>query len=250
MTSRPEDTSRTEDIVLLHGFSGTCHAWDRVTTELDRERYRLLALDLPGHGVEADAPRPITFEGCVASVLERSPERFVLGGYSMGGRIALHLALTAPERVRRLVLLGVSAGIESEEERARRRDADRAIAAELENAPFEDFIERWRSQPLFAGEPADVSALARADQRRNRPRALAAVMRGIGTGEMQPLWDRLGELEMPVKLMAGDRDVKFVQAGRRMAELIAHAELCIVPGGHGLPLENPAAVAQVLAGEA
>lgn len=238
-----------ENVVLLHGFSGTSRAWDGVVARLPPERYLSLALDLPGHGGEADAPRPITFDHCVANVLERAPEYFTIGGYSMGGRIGLHVALAAPERVRRLVLVGVTAGIENDEERARRRDSDHAIADELESAPFEEFIERWRSQPLFAGEPADVGLLARADQRRNRPDALAAVLRGIGTGEMQPLWDRLGELTMPVTVVAGDRDVRFVQAGRRMVELLPRAELRIVPGGHGLPLENPIAVTEALACE-
>jgi 2-succinyl-6-hydroxy-2,4-cyclohexadiene-1-carboxylate synthase len=235
-----------ESVVLLHGFGGTRRAWDGVLAHLPAERYRPLALDLPGHGCEADAPRPITFDGCVASVLERSPERFVLAGYSMGGRMALHVALAAPARVERLVLIGVTAGIEDEQERARRRDSDGGLADDLERGSFERFIERWRAQPLFAGEPADVSALARADQRRNRPDALAAVLRGVGTGEMAPLWDRLGELEMPVTVVVGDRDVKFQEAGRRMVELIPRAELRVVPGAHHLPLENPQAVAEAV----
>jgi 2-succinyl-6-hydroxy-2,4-cyclohexadiene-1-carboxylate synthase len=232
--------------VLLHGFGGTCHAWDGVLAHLPAERYRPLALDLPGHGCEVDAPRPITFDSCVESVLERSSERFVLAGYSMGGRIALHVALAAPERIKRLVLIGVTAGIEDERERARRRDSDGGLADDLERGSFEQFIERWRAQPLFAGEPADVSALARADQRRNRPDALAAVLRGVGTGEMRPLWDRLGELEMPVTVVVGDRDVKFHEAGRQMVELIPRAELQVVPGAHHLPLENPQAVAEAV----
>jgi 2-succinyl-6-hydroxy-2,4-cyclohexadiene-1-carboxylate synthase len=165
----------------------------------------------------------------------------------MGGRIALQLALAAPARVRRLVLVGVTAGIEDEQERERRRDSDRRLAEDLETGTFEQFIERWRAQPLFEGEPADVSALARADQRRNRPDALAAVLRGIGTGEMRPLWDRLGELQMPVRVLVGDRDVKFQQAGRRMVGLIGRGELRVVRGAHHLPLENPAAVAAAIA---
>jgi 2-succinyl-6-hydroxy-2,4-cyclohexadiene-1-carboxylate synthase len=234
------------DVVLLHGFSGTHRAWDGVIAALDHERYLALALDLPGHGDAADAERPISFDGCVAHVLARSPERFTLCGYSLGGRVALHVALAAPERLERLVLVASSPGIEDAHERARRRKDDRTLADDLERLPFEEFIERWRTQPLFAAEPPEVGALARADQRRNRPDALAAVLRGIGAGEMQPLWMRLGELRMPVTIVVGARDGKFVELGRRMLALLSDAELIVLDGGHGLPLENPRALASVL----
>ncbi|HEX5851888.1 MAG TPA: alpha/beta fold hydrolase [Solirubrobacteraceae bacterium] len=235
-----------ENLVLLHGFSGTRHAWDGVIERLDPERYLPLALDLPGHGEAADAPRPITFAGCVAAVLAQAPERFTLCGYSMGGRVALHVALAAPERVSRLVLVSSTAGIEDEAERAARRRADHALADELERIPFEDFIERWRTQPLFADDPPEVGELARVDQRRNRPDALAAVLRGIGTGEMAPLWCRLAELTMPVTVLVGDRDSKFQALGRRMVGLLPDGDTVVVPGGHGLPLGNPDAVADAL----
>ncbi len=231
---------------MLHGFGGTHRAWDGVVELLDRERYRPLPLDLPGHGVEADAPRPISFAGCVEHVLDANPKRFALCGYSLGGRVALHVALAAPERVERLVLIGVNPGIEAQGERAARRRSDRALADDLERGSYEEFIERWRTQPLFAADPPAVGALAREDQRRNRPDALAAVMRGLGVGEMQPLWDRLPELAMPVTVLVGERDGKFLALGRRMVELLPRGELVVVPGGHGLPLENPAAVVEVL----
>jgi 2-succinyl-6-hydroxy-2,4-cyclohexadiene-1-carboxylate synthase len=236
-----------ESVVLLHGFAGTGRAWDGVVAAMDRERYLPLALDLPGHGEHADGERPISFAGCVAHVLERAPERFTLCGYSMGGRVALHVALSAPARVIRLVLVSASAGIEDAAERTRRRASDHRLAEELESAPFEDFIERWRAQPLFADEPTRVGALAREDQRRNRPDALAAVLRGIGTGEMNPLWDRLKELSMPVVVLVGDRDLRFQALGRRMLELLGDATFLVVPGGHNVPLENPTAVADALA---
>jgi 2-succinyl-6-hydroxy-2,4-cyclohexadiene-1-carboxylate synthase len=276
-----------ESLVLLHGFSGTRHAWDGVIACLPPERYLARALDLPGHGENADLSRypapavpvvggpwgkpapptpsipghgdaagargvggegveAITFANCVAHVLARAPARFTLVGYSLGGRIALHIALAAPERVRRLVLVSTTAGIEDTSARAGRSASDHRLADELERIPFEDFIERWRTQPLFADDPPEVGALAREDQRRNRPDALAAVLRGVGTGEMTPLWDRLGELTMPVAVVVGDRDAKFQALGRRMVELLPVAKLVIVPGGHGLPLENPDAVAQAL----
>jgi 2-succinyl-6-hydroxy-2,4-cyclohexadiene-1-carboxylate synthase len=239
----------SENVVLLHGFSGTRPAWDSVAEELYPGRYLPKALDLPGHGDAVDAPRPITFAGCISYVLTRSPERFVLCGYSLGGRVALHLALAAPERVARLVLVSTTAGIDDLAERAERRLADHRLADELRDMPFEDFIERWRTQPLFAGEPPEVGKLAREDQHRNRPEALAAVLRGIGSGEMEPLWDRLPELTMPVTVLVGDRDVKFQALGRRMVQSLPTSELLVVSGGHGLPLENPAAVARAIEGQ-
>jgi 2-succinyl-6-hydroxy-2,4-cyclohexadiene-1-carboxylate synthase len=238
-----------ETFVLLHGFGGTRHMWDRVAARLPSERYRPLALDLPGHGDAADAERPITFAGCVERVLAQSPERFALCGYSLGGRIALSLALSAPQRVARLVLISSTAGIEDLGQRAARRLADGELADELERVPYEDFIERWRSQPLFAEDPPEVKALAREQQRHNRPDALAASLRGVGTGEMPSLWPRLAELEMPVTVLAGERDEKFLALGRRMTGLMPSAEMLVLPGGHNLVLESPAALAAALAGE-
>lgn len=237
-----------EDIVLLHGFAGTHRAWDGVIARLSpAERYRPLALDLPGHGEHAHAPRPIAFAGCVEHVLARAPERFTLCGYSLGGRVALHVALAAPERVSRLVLVASTPGIEDPVERVARRRADRRLADEIEQAPLEHFLARWCARPMFASDPPAVDALARTDYARNPPAALAAVLRGIGAGEMAPLWDRLGELRKPVTVLAGDRDAKFQAIARRMVELLPDAELIVLPGGHRLPLESPAALAERLA---
>lgn len=239
----------SETLVLLHGFAGTHRAWDGVTEQLDPERYRPLALDLPGHGEYADTQRPISFAGCVEHVLARAPERFALCGYSLGGRVALHVALAAPERVSRLVLVAATAGIEDSVERAARSEADRRLADEVESGSLEDFVARWCAQPMFAEDPPSVDLLAREDYRRNRPEAIAAVLRGIGTGEMAPLWERLHELTMSVTILVGDRDTKFQALGRRMADLAPEAVMRTVPGGHRLPLENGAAVTNVLANQ-
>ncbi|HEX4437146.1 MAG TPA: alpha/beta fold hydrolase [Solirubrobacteraceae bacterium] len=235
-----------ETIVLLHGFSGTRRAWDGVAALLDPERYRPLALDLPGHGERADDRWPITFKACVEAVLEAAPKRFALCGYSLGGRVALHVALAAPERVSRLTVIAANPGIEDLKVRAERLAADERLAQRLESEPFEDFIESWRTQPLFAEDPPAVGEMARADQRRNDQLAMAAVMRGLSVGAMAPLWDRLGEFEMPVAFVAGTRDEKFRAIGERFAAECPPSTLKVVEGGHGLPLENPEAVAASL----
>src|SRR5207302_613101 len=236
-----------ETVGVLHGIGGTHRAWDGVAARLDSERYRALALDLPGRGAQAECERPITFAACIGRVLGAAPERFTLCGYSLGGRVALHVALSAPSRVRRLVLVATSAGIDDRDERSARALADHRLADELESAPLERFIEHWSVQRLFAADPPEVAELAAEDQRRNRPGALAAALRGIGSGEMEPLWGRLGELAMPTTVIAGERDWKYRPLARRMVGLLPDAELVVVPGGHRLALESPAAVAEALA---
>jgi 2-succinyl-6-hydroxy-2,4-cyclohexadiene-1-carboxylate synthase len=247
----------SENLVLLHGFAGTRRTWDAVAERLAPERYTPLALDLPGHGDAAEradgakaageaGEEAITFAGCVERVLAQSPFEFVLCGYSLGGRVAMHVALAAPERVSRLVLVSSTAGIEDEEERAARRAADEALADALETRSFAEFMDRWEAQPVFAEDPVEVHAAMRAEQQRNDPCALATVLRGIGTGAMEPLWDRLAELEMPVTVLVGERDAKFHASGRRMVELLPDAKLRIVPGGHRLPLESPQTVADAI----
>jgi 2-succinyl-6-hydroxy-2,4-cyclohexadiene-1-carboxylate synthase len=235
-----------ESLVLLHGFAGTSATWDSVVRCLDHERYTPLALDLPGHGTASAINGPITFASCVERVLDASPPDFALCGYSLGGRVGLNVALAAPTRVSRLVLISSTAGIADEAERSARRGEDEALADDLETRSFAEFMDRWEAQPVFAGDPPEVHAGMRAQQRRNDPRALAAVLRGIGTGAMPPLWDRLAELPMPVTILVGERDTKFHAPGRRMAELLPHAELRIVPGGHRLPLESPRALASAI----
>ena len=236
-----------ETVVLLHGFAGTGRLWDPVVARLDGERYRPLAPDLRGHGTAATR-RPVSFEGCVEDVLGLVAHPFTLVGYSMGGRIALLAALAAPERIERLVLVATTAGIDDPHERERRRAGDEALADQIEHATIDDFIVRWTAQPLFADTPPEAAARWRADMLENHPAALAAALRGIGTGAMQPLWDRLPELQMPATVLAGERDAKFRALGRRLAGGLPNGELVIVAAaGHGIPREDPAAVAAAIA---
>jgi len=237
-----------EEIVLLHGFAGTGHAWDPVREQLDPARYRSLAPDLRGHGRRA-ALRPVGFGGCVRDVLACAPDvPFTLAGYSLGGRVALHVALAAPERVARLVLVATTAGIEHPGERAERAAADEALAARAERMDPDEFARVWQAQPIFAQTPPAAAAAWSEDLRRTAPRDLAAALRGIGTGAMEALWSRLGELVMPCDVVVGERDAKFVALGERLVAALPAARLHVVAGaGHGVPREAPGALARVLA---
>ncbi len=234
-----------ESIVLLHGFTQTGASWDPVRSRLG-ERYRVLAPDLPGHGPDGSSA-PVDLDAAVASVLAVAPARFVLGGYSMGGRVALHAALAAPGRVARLVLVGTTAGIEDSGARAERRAADEGLAERIEGMAIEAFATEWAATPVLAGQPPGVLAAAHADRLRSRPAGLAAALRGLGQGACPPVWDRLAELELPVVLVVGERDERYRAIAARLEAALPAAVTLTVPGaGHAVHLEAPGTVAAVL----
>lgn len=246
--------------MLLHGFTGSAGSWGAPILEgLLGRGFDVTALDLPGHGARAgeDDPRTFTLEAVLAEVDEvgrrtageivgdvgREVSSYDLVGYSMGGRIALHQALRRPDRVRRLVLESASPGLATEGERTLRRRDDEALARRIVEGGVEEFVDGWEALPLFASQrrlAAEVRRRHRERRLANHPRSLAAALRGLGTGTLPSLWERLGEVRTPTLLIAGALDGKFVEIGRRMAEAIPEAHLTVVPdAGHTVHLERP-----------
>jgi 2-succinyl-6-hydroxy-2,4-cyclohexadiene-1-carboxylate synthase len=233
-------------VVLLHGFTHTGASWEPVVAALG-ESYRALTPDIRGHGTASDL-EPVSLEAVIDDLLASSPARFTLAGYSMGGRLALHLVLAAPERVERLVLIGASPGIADPAERAARRASDDQLADQIERSSIEEFAERWAQTPVLAGLPQDVGARTHTDRLRSTPAGLARALRGLGTGALRSLWEHLGELAMPVTLVVGERDRKFREIAERMATAMPLANVVVVPAsGHAAHLEAPARVGGVIA---
>jgi 2-succinyl-6-hydroxy-2,4-cyclohexadiene-1-carboxylate synthase len=233
-------------VVLLHGFTHTGASWDPVVAALG-ERYLPLAPDIRGHG-QAAGRRPVDLAHVIDDLSALAPERFTLAGYSMGGRISLHAALALGERIDRLVLIGASPGIADAGERAARREHDERLAAELERGSIEEFAERWARTPVLANQPPEIRAAAHADRLRSTPEGLAHALRGLGTGALPSLWPRLAELELPVSLLAGERDAKFRALAERMAAELGAGRVRIVEGtGHAAHLEAPERVAELIA---
>lgn len=229
-------------MVFLHGFTQTGRTWLPVATAFARD-HEVLLVDAPGHGGSAAVRTDLRR---TADLVGQTGGEATYIGYSMGGRICLHLALTHPHLVQRLVLVSATAGIAEDAERAARRDADDALAASIERDGVEPFLERWLAQPLFAG--LEPTANDRAERLRNTAEGLASSLRMAGTGTQDPLWDRLRELTMPVLVLAGERDTKFIDIGRQLAAGIPRAAFAAVPGaGHAAHLEQPGVTASIIA---
>ena len=237
-------------LVLLHGFTGSAESW-RGHIAAFGNKFETVAVELLGHGASDSPADPARFrmDRCVedlAAIFERLGfARANLLGYSMGGRVALHMAATHPERVGTLVLESASPGLAGLTERQERVASDAALADLIEQQGLEVFVERWSRLPLFASQaclPAAVRADLRAQRMRNNPRGLANCLRGLGAGVAPPLWDRLREVRIPTLVIAGALDHKYVAIAQAMAASLAAGRLAIVPdAGHAAHLEQPEA---------
>jgi 2-succinyl-6-hydroxy-2,4-cyclohexadiene-1-carboxylate synthase len=221
-------SSQRPRVVLVPGFTQTIASWRGVRRVLD-ESCEVVALDVPARDTFVATAISIGMQG----------KRAVYVGYSMGGRLVLRLALDRPELVSALVLVSSTAGIDDEAARRERIDADEALAVSVERDGVDAFLEKWLSQPLFATVPPDAPGLR--ERRALSARYLAHCLRVLGAGAMEPMWDRLAELTVPIALVTGSADAKYEKIALKMLERtrgdVVHVRL---DGGHSLPLEQPA----------
>jgi len=222
-------------LVLVHGFTQTRRCWGPEADALAVD-HEVVLVDAPGHGRSAEIMAGLRTGGRL--IADQGGEATYLG-YSMGARFCLHVALTNPELVRGLVLLGGTAGIEDPTEREQRRQQDLATADRIEREGLAPFLDAWLAQPLFARLPPERAF--RAERLENTVEGLRSSLEQAGTGSQDPSWHKLHRLDMPVLVLAGSEDAKFAALAERMAREIGdNATLALVEGaGHAAHLEQP-----------
>jgi len=229
-------------LVWLHGFTQTKDSAHEFLSIL-AGTYELLTIDLPGHGQNSSISATLDETAdLLADVLPKDP--FLLGGYSLGGRVALHVARRHPERLSQLVLLSATLGIRDEAERLSRRERDEALADRIEEIGTNDFLDEWLAQPMFASLPHDDK------ERRARShdaRGLAMSLRRAGAGTQSWLGEALRDFSHPALALAGAHDKKFVLEARRLQDALPSASSAVVAdAGHAAHLERPRLVADLV----
>lgn len=254
--ARERGASNAPAVLLLHGFAGSSADWEPLMDELSRAGFRAVAVDLPGHGATDRPANPARYE-IEETALDLVDLLDDLGagathwvGYSMGGRVALYVATTRPERVQSLCLESASPGIESEIARAERRIEDERLAADLEARGIEWFANAWSETPIFATQRAlaeETRARLRAGRLANDPAGLAGSLRGLGQGVQPYLGARLGAVRCPALVVTGALDAKYTDLAARMAAEFPRGRHIAVPGaGHNVHVEDGAAFTRAL----
>ena len=248
------ETGEGTPVTLLHGFTQSGRSWKETISAMP-QGWRWVVPDLRGHGETRIQPgAPVTMDACTADLVmlwdHLGISRTHLVGYSMGGRLALHVAVKRPERILSLLTIGAHAGLEDEARQERRR-ADEELAERIERDGLEAFVTYWSALPLFAGIESRGSAVVadlRAERMRNGVDGLAASLRGMGAGAMEPLWNELSRVESPATFVAGQLDPGYIASAKRLAAAVPDGTVEVVPdAGHSVHQERPEALARVLA---
>ena len=235
---------------MLHGFTLGGASWYELAKRMPDDVV-FLAPDLRGHGPEPVTP--CSMDDCAADLVDLwdhiGVERSHVVGYSMGGRLALHVAVRLPERTRSLLTIGAHAGLEGEGREVRRR-RDEELAQRIETAGLETFVHYWESLPMFAGIASrgpDFVAGLHEMRMQNTPAGLAASLRDMGAAAMEPLWDELSGIEVPCTFVAGERDQAYVDTALQMASRVKEWRFRMVPdAGHAALFEKPDETAEIL----
>lgn len=232
-------------ICFLHGFLGQRQDWLPIAEALSPQFFCILP-DLPGHGENPSPSTPLSFdllnEGLLALFDALALSHVHLVGYSMGGRAALSFAVHHPARVASLTLESASPGLTTPAERRTRAEEDARRAEAILTGGIEPFVEHWYTLPLFRSLENHPHARAQiiARRKQNNPAGVAQAVRDLSPGRQPSVWDQLPRLEMPVLLLAGALDGKYVSVSEQMAARVPHARLVIVPdAGHTVHLEQP-----------
>jgi 2-succinyl-6-hydroxy-2,4-cyclohexadiene-1-carboxylate synthase len=221
------------EVVFLPGFMQHADTWSPIAAAVG-ERYPVRIVEFETWTFE-ERLREITTVG----------EGRVVVGYSMGGRLALHAALDSS--FAGLVVVGASAGLSDADERWQRREADLEFADWIEGRSMDEVVARWERNPVFGTQSAALVEAQRAGRLAHSPADLARLLRSAGQGALDPIWDRLGSLRMPVLALAGENDSTYRAAAERIASVVQHGSAGVIPGaGHAAHLEAPDAVSAAI----
>lgn len=243
-------------LLFIHGFMGSSKDWEELATTLP-EQTNVAAITLPGHidpeGKLVPLPEQLNFDTLSATITEsirhKLPLPIILVGYSLGGRVAMHIAVRHPELLRHLVIISAHPGLTERHERETRYASDINIGKRLETESISKFLSWWYSQEIFSSLAERPELLARLllSRLEQNPKLLAEVLRRLSTGLMEPLWDALPWLSIPVTYIVGELDGKFCKLLAQAHQATPDSILCVIPrSGHMPQLEEPALVASVI----
>jgi 2-succinyl-6-hydroxy-2,4-cyclohexadiene-1-carboxylate synthase len=244
-------------IVFLHGFMGEARSF-RVLMESLADSFHCIAFDLPGHGASlfggSEPLRNLCSMEDTVGVLLRDLDtleisRFELYGYSMGGRIAQHIALAAPGRINRLILESSSFGIADLRDRALRLHQDQGLMAKIKTGEdFRAFLANWYQMPLFrtlAGTPHLHSLIE--EKIKHLVTEYHRALRLLSVGGHSYLAEKLSGLRLPIFYFCGEQDEAYTQTALQIKALLPEMIVKIFKdASHNIHIQHPREISRAI----
>ena len=241
---RDEGRHDAPAIVLIHGFSDSTATWNGWVRALGRD-YRVISLDLPGHGLTRAPPTYVANSAAFAAVVDQTTRRlgvdhFALAGNSMGGAVAWTYALAHPDRLTALILVDAAGWPETGAGRdpplafkLLRTASGRWLLSQINLKPL---IREGLKKAFYDPSKADPAMVDRFADFGHAPDHAAIIMNmQIGQRTYADA-RRLTTIRTPTLIMHGDHDLLIpVGNGRRFAEAIPGAQLIVYPNVGHLP---------------
>ncbi|WP_375509161.1 alpha/beta fold hydrolase [uncultured Caballeronia sp.] len=233
-------------LVCIHGVGSNLEAWEGIVARL-RDTFRILTLDLRGHGRSTLVKGRYEIDDFVGDVLALADhvgfDQFDLAGFSLGGLIAQRVALTHPERLKKLVLLStVSGRTPQERERVAARLA--ALQSGDRGSHYDASLSRWLTEGFQQRNPELVARL-RQRNAENDPDCYAAAYRVLAQTDFGGFIDQIG---VPTLIATGEEDQgSNPRMAQYMHQRIPNSQLEILPGlRHSILIEAPEVVAALM----
>ena len=230
-------------VVLLHGFPFDRHLWNAQVANIG-SIYRVITPDLRGHGESAAPDGAYPIDALADDVIEtldalqlRGP--VVIGGHSMGGYVALSLAVRFPERVRALILIDTRAGADGFDAASNRKSLARLVEETGETTTVVDGMLPKLFSPLTRERRPEVISMLHEQMLKTHPRAIVGALRGMA--ERPDRTGDLSKIRVPALVLVGEDDaITPVTEAQTLADALPNAQLEVIPGaGHVAPAENP-----------
>jgi len=218
-------------LIVIHGFAGHPDDWSQFENSFP---------EWPLHKINLFEKRPLPLEQWAEQTLvelRRFEGRQILLGYSMGGRLAAHLLLRAPELFGAAVFVSTHPGLVTQQERDERQVADARWAEKWKTAAWPVLQAEWNAQSVFQSKYSKPQPHRETDFDRE---ILAQAMTTWSLGQQANLRPGLEALMQRQLWVAGEDDLKFVKLSEEMATRSDRSDAVIVPwAGHRVPWDNP-----------
>ncbi len=217
-------------IHALHGNLGSPRDWDALGLP------ELRAVDLWGWQERFPGLSLEEFGRRFADEVAASDSEPVLLGYSLGGRLALQALAARFDLWKAAILVSTHPGLTDDGKKAARRESDRAWARRARELPWSEFLQRWNGQGVLAGQPVPAGQ----EKLEERREEIARAFDSWSLGRQEAMEANLADIDLPVLVVAGERDEKFASLSERFRALGKEVEMAVIPGcGHRLPMESP-----------